>query len=170
MEKRLVRMGIFFDAPNHVMALDTIGQRMNYISYISKMRREFDIVSARYYTGLSDLEQHKEVRAFIEVLAKGGYTLVSKPIKIMPDGRIKANLDVEIVVDMITMAPRLDKVMLFSGDGDFTYAVDTLQRWGLHVTVCSHKPMISSDLRYQADEFLELADLLSRIKEKTNEA
>lgn len=171
MEHQLVRLGVFFDAPNHSMALDASGMKMNYIGFLSKIRRKHDLVQARYYTGISSDPNHQKVRDFIETLSKHGYVIVSKPVLIMPDGRIKANLDVEIAVDMITMSPRLDKIMLFSGDGDFTYAVDTLQRSGLHVTIVSHKPMVSSNLRFQADEFLELTDFIRRLpKEASNEA
>lgn len=164
MEKQLVRLGIFIDGPNHSEALGKAGLSMNYGSFLTKLRREFDLVSARYYSGISDSVDHAGVREFLSVLSKNGYVPVTKPVGRHPDGSIKANLDVELAVDMVTMAPRLDKVMLFSGDGDFTYAVDTVQRLGIHVTVCSHKPFLSAELRRQCDEFLDLKNVLGKYK------
>ena len=164
MEKQLVRLGVFIDGANHSEALGKAGLSMNYGSFLTKLRREFDIVVARYYSGISDSVDHTGVREFLTVLSKSGYVPVTKPVQRHTDGSIKANLDVELAVDMITMAPRLDKVMLFSGDGDFTYLVDTVQRFGIQVTVCSYKPFLSAELRRQCDEFLDLRSVLIKYK------
>lgn len=168
-QRRFVRLGLFIDGPNHAEALERAGLSMNYNSFITKLRREFDLVSARYYSGISNNDEHKKVREFIEVLSKKGYVPVTKQVSHFPDGTVKANLDVELAVDMITMAPRLDKVMLFSGDGDFTYAVDSLQRLGISVTVCTHKPFLSAELRRQCDEFLDLKNILAAHQTQENE-
>lgn len=161
-QRRSVRLGIFIDGPNHSEALSTAGLSMNYGGFLMKLRREFDLVSARYYSGISESAEHSGVREFLEVLSKNGYIPVTKPVKVQADGSFKGNLDVEIAVDMVTMAPRLDKVMLFSGDGDFTYLVDTVQRLGIHVTVCTHKPFLSAELRRQCDEFLDLKNVIGK--------
>jgi uncharacterized LabA/DUF88 family protein len=162
-QRRLIRLGLFFDGPNHAEALNRAGLTMNYSKFLVYLRREYNIVSARYYSGISESAEHRGVREFLTVLSKHGYVPVTKAVKIHASG-VKANLDVEIAVDMVTMAPRLDKIMLFSGDGDFTYLVDTMQRFGVHVTVCAHKPSLSAELRRQCDEFLELQDLLPKFE------
>ena len=72
-------------------------------------------------------------------------------------------MDVEIAVDMMEMSTSADHMVLFSGDGDFRALVAAVQRRGARVTVVStlksQPPMASDDLRRQADEFVELADL-----------
>lgn len=72
-------------------------------------------------------------------------------------------MDVEIVVDMMALGPRIDHAVLFSGDGDFRYVVEALQRMGVRVTVIStiksQPSMIADELRRQADEFIDLDDL-----------
>ena len=72
-------------------------------------------------------------------------------------------MDVELAVDMLELADRLDHVVLFSGDGDFRRLVEAVQRKGVRVTVVStvksQPPMASDDLRRQADAFVDLADL-----------
>lgn len=155
-----LRMGLFFDGANHTAAMTAAGVQMEYPKLLQNLNNTFWVVSARYYSGISEDPEYKGVRDFLGSLPKYGYVLVTKPTRKHPDGKIKGNLDTEIVVDMMTMASRLDRIVLFSGDGDFTYAVDTLQRMGIFVTVCSHKQFASMELRDQANEFLELRELV----------
>jgi uncharacterized LabA/DUF88 family protein len=76
-------------------------------------------------------------------------------------------MDIEIAVDMLEMAPHLDHMVLFSGDGDFRRLVQAVQARGVRVTVVStlksQPPMIADELRRQADVFVELNDLLPEI-------
>lgn len=157
MSKR--RLALFFDGANHSEALSRAKVSMDYGKFLENLSHTYDVVSARYYSGVSDDPKYKSVRDFLGSISKKGYVLVTKPVQTFPDGSSKANVDIEIAVDMVTMAPRLDKVLLFSGDGDFTYAVDTVQRMGLTVSVVSHKPFASVELRNQCNEFIEVAKL-----------
>jgi uncharacterized LabA/DUF88 family protein len=72
-------------------------------------------------------------------------------------------MDVELAVDMMEMAPRLDHVVLFSGDGNFRRLIEAVQRLGPRVTVISsirtQPAMVSDELRRQADQFVELAEI-----------
>ena len=94
--------------------------------------------------------------------------MVTKPVKRFTDAqghtRTKGNMDIEIAVDMLELAPRIDHAILFSGDGDFRRLVQAVQAKGMRVTVVStlksQPPMIADELRRQADDFIELADLL----------
>jgi uncharacterized LabA/DUF88 family protein len=77
--------------------------------------------------------------------------------------KVKGNMDIELTVDAMEIAPHVDHVVLFSGDGDFRPLVESLQRQGVRVsvvsTVRSQPPMIADDLRRQADNFIELDEL-----------
>ncbi|MBU1304289.1 MAG: NYN domain-containing protein, partial [Alphaproteobacteria bacterium] len=96
---------------------------------------------------------------------------VTKPAKEFTDStgrrKIKGNMDIELCVDALELAPYYDHMVLFSGDGDFTAMVAALQRLGKRVTVVStmttSTPMISDDLRRQADFFLDVADLAKAV-------
>ena len=100
-------------------------------------------------------------------LAYNGYALVTKAAREFVDAagrrRVKGNMDVELAVDMMEMASKLDHAVLFSGDSDFRRLVEAVQRQGVRVsvvsTVRSTPPMIGDELRRQADQFLDLADL-----------
>jgi uncharacterized LabA/DUF88 family protein len=76
-------------------------------------------------------------------------------------------MDIELAVDAMEMAEHLDHLVLFSGDGDFRSLVEAVQRKGVRVSVIStittQPPMIADELRRQADEFIDLVHLASRI-------
>jgi uncharacterized LabA/DUF88 family protein len=81
--------------------------------------------------------------------------------------RFKGSVDIELVVDMLTLAPKLDHLVLFSGNGDFRRAIEAVQAQGVRVsvvsTIKSTPPMASDELRRQADRFFDLADLEKEI-------
>jgi uncharacterized LabA/DUF88 family protein len=93
--------------------------------------------------------------------------MVTKPAKEYTDSlgrrKVKGNMDIELTVDAMELAPRVDHIVLFSGDGDFRPLIASLQRQGVRVsvvsTIRSQPPMISDDLRRQADNFIELEEL-----------
>jgi uncharacterized LabA/DUF88 family protein len=97
--------------------------------------------------------------------------VVAKPSKEFVDAsghpKLKGNIDVELAVDALEMAQHVDEILLFSGDGSFCSLIAALQRRGVRVNVVSSiatsPPMIASELRRQADLFLDLRDLQSRI-------
>jgi hypothetical protein len=76
-------------------------------------------------------------------------------------------MDIELAIDALELASHIDHMVLFSGDGDFRSLVEAMQRRGVRVTVVStiqtQPAMIADDLRRQADEFVDLAQLISRI-------
>src|SRR5262249_38436624 len=106
-----------------------------------------------------------------------GYTMVTKPTKEFTDAmgrrKIKGNMDIELAIDVLEMAEHLDHVILFSGDGDFRRLVEAVQRRGLRVsvvsTVKSSPPMVADELRRQADDFVELAQLAPLIARSASE-
>ncbi|HEU4549757.1 MAG TPA: NYN domain-containing protein, partial [Rhizomicrobium sp.] len=81
--------------------------------------------------------------------------------------RVKGNMDIELAIDVLEMAPSVDHVVIFSGDGDFRRLVETVQRKGKRVSVVStirtSPPMVADELRRQADNFIELDDLKVQI-------
>ena len=93
--------------------------------------------------------------------------MVTKPAKEYTDSmgrrKVKGNMDIELAVDAMELAPHVDHIVIFSGDGDFRPLVESLQRQGVRVsvvsTIRSQPPMISDDLRRQVDNFIELEDL-----------
>ena len=82
-------------------------------------------------------------------------------------------MDIEVAVDMLELAPRIDHAVLFSGDSDFRRLVEAMQRRGVRVSVVSSirssPPMVADELRRQADQFLELADIAPEFTRRQTE-
>jgi uncharacterized LabA/DUF88 family protein len=97
--------------------------------------------------------------------------MVTKPTKEFTDSfgrrKIKGNMDIELTVDAMRLVENLDHVVLFTGDGDFRALVAALQLRGRRVSVVStlqtQPPMVADELRRQADQFIDLADLEDQI-------
>ena len=107
----------------------------------------------------------------IDWLDYNGYSVVTKATKEFVDqtGRrkVKGNMDIELAVDAMELAPHIDHMVLFSGDGDFRSLVEAVQRRGVRVTVVStittQPPMVADELRRQADQFVDINELQPKI-------
>ncbi|MEB3225197.1 MAG: NYN domain-containing protein [Synechococcus sp.] len=124
------------------------------------------LINAFWYTGLKDSQDQ---RGFRDALISLGYTVRTKILKEYYDdvsGRYsqKANLDIEIVVDMFNTVDQYDQVILFSGDGDFERAVELLRSKNTHITVVSTEGMIARELRNATDCYIDLNDLREEIE------
>jgi uncharacterized LabA/DUF88 family protein len=118
-----------------------------------------------------DDQESVSIRPLIDWLEYNGYTVVTKAAKEFVDhsGRrkFKGNMDIELAVDAMEIAPHIDRMVLFSGDGDFRSLVQAVQRCGVRVVVVSSKstqpPMVAQELRRQADEFIDIKALQNKI-------
>lgn len=168
------KTAIFIDGANLYSASRNLGLEIDY-----KLLREFFISRTRllritYYSAMLEQEDFTPLKPLTDWQAYNGYSVVTKPAKEFTDfqgrRRVKGNMDVEIAVDMLTLAPRIDHAILFSGDADFRYLVEQLQRLGLRVTVISSvkstPPTIADELRRQADQFIELTDIAESFTRK----
>ena len=151
--------------------LRALGFDIDYKRLLELFRERGRFVRALYYTALVEDQEYSPIRPLVDWLDYNGFTMVTKPTKEFTDSlgrrKIKGDMDIELAIDMLEMAPHLDHVILFSGDGDFRRLVEVVQRKGVRVsvvsTVKSNPPMIADELRRQADDFIELQDLAKEI-------
>jgi uncharacterized LabA/DUF88 family protein len=161
------RLALFIDGANLYSSGKTLGVEVDYRKLLDEFRRRGQLVRAYYYTALIENEDYSPIRPLVDWLQYNGFKVVTKPAKEFTDStgrrRIKGDMDVEITVDMLGLAPHVDHVVLFSGDGDLTRLVEAVQERGVRVSVVSsiktQPPMIADELRRAADTFIELADL-----------
>jgi len=166
------RIALFVDGANLYAAARALGFDIDYKRLLDLFADKGYLIRAFYYTALVEDQEYSSIRPLVDWLDYNGYTMVTKPTKEFIDitGRrkIKGNMDIEIAIDMMEMSSNLDHIVLFSGDGDFRYLVEAVQRKGVRVTVVStmrtQPPMIADELRRQADNFLELQDLTPEIE------
>ena len=161
------RIALFIDGSNLYSAAKNLGFDVDYRKLLEEFRKRGVLIRAYYYTALVEEEEYSPIRPLVDWLDYNGYSLVTKTARQYTDSqgrkRWRGDMDVEIAVDMMEMSASADHIVLFSGDGDFRALVAAVQRRGARVTVVSslksQPPMASDDLRRQADEFVELADL-----------
>lgn len=161
------RIAMFIDGANLYSAARTLGFDIDYKRLLELFAKKGHLVRAFYYTALLDEQEYSPIRPLVDWLDYNGYTMVTKPTKEFTDAygrrRLKGNMDIELAIDMMEIADKLDHIVLFSGDGDFRRLVEAVQRKGVRVSVVStirtQPPMVADELRRQADRFLELQEL-----------
>ena len=89
---------------------------------------------------------------------------MTKPLKRFADGSMKANFDIELAVDVLTMSDRLDVVVLMSGDGDFRRVVELVASRGVRVEVVAFSETAAMELKSVADLYIDLADHVTEFK------
>ncbi|MEX6634489.1 LabA-like NYN domain-containing protein [Hyphococcus lacteus] len=171
------KTAFFIDGANLYKAARNLGFDIDYKSLLSKSQSSCQLVRASYYTAIQeDRDQdYSPLRPLVDWLDYNGYTMVTKITREFTDSmgkkRFKGSTDVELVVDMMLLADRLDHLVLFSGNGDFRRAIEAIQSKGVRVsvvsTVKSSPPMASDELRRQVDSFFDLADLETTIGRRT---
>jgi len=152
-------VAMFVDVANMYYAARGQDVDVDYVALLKHATKGRDLIRAYAYTGLDP--ENENQRKFIDFLAKNGYKPVVKDIRKFGDGRMKANLDIELVVDLFRLADRMDIAVIVSGDGDFAPAIRALQDKGVRAEVISFKPNTSSDLIAVADEFQDIMKVAS---------
>ncbi|NJL85031.1 MAG: NYN domain-containing protein [Leptolyngbyaceae cyanobacterium SM1_1_3] len=160
----LDRLSIFVDGNNMFYAQQKNGwffDPKKVLEYFVTELESTTLINAFWYTGLKDSQDQ---RGFRDALISLGYTVRTKILKEYYDdnsGRYsqKANLDIEIVVDMFNTVEQYDRVVLFSGDGDFERAIELLRSKNTHITVVSTEGMIARELRNATDRYIDLNDV-----------
>ena len=171
MNQHIERIALFIDGSNLYAAARSLGFDIDYKKLLHFFKKRGYLVRALYYTALIEDQEYSPIRPLVDWLDYNGYTMVTKPTKEFTDAsgrrKIKGNMDIELAVDVLEMAQNLDHLYIFSGDGDFRRLVEAVQRQGKRVsivsTVRSSPSMAADELRRQADEFLELENLMPEI-------
>ncbi|MGO1075996.1 LabA-like NYN domain-containing protein [Inquilinus sp. CA228] len=166
------RLAIFIDGANLYGAARSLGFDIDYRRLLDLFAKKGRLIRAFYYTTLIEDQEYSPIRPLIDWLDYNGYTMVTKPLREYTDSqgrrRVKGNVDIDLAIDALEMADRADHILLFSGDGDFKRLVEAIQRKGVRVTVVStiksSPPMVSDELRRQADNFVELMELSPHIQ------
>lgn len=151
------RVGVFIDTQNlYHSAKNLYHARVNFGNVLKDAVAGRRLIRARAYVVTTESGEEK---GFFEALAKIGIETRTKDLQIFFGGAKKADWDVGMAVDAITMAPKLDTVILFTGDGDFIPLVEYLRtHGGCQVEVVSFGRSTSGRLKESTDHFLDLDD------------
>ncbi len=165
------RLALFIDGSNLYAAAKALSFDIDYKLLRQEFMRRGKLIRAFYYTALLENEEYSPIRPLVDWLAYNGFKMVTKTAKEYVDAqgrrKIKGNMEIDLTVDAMAIADHVDHIVLFSGDGDYRPLIEGLQRKGLRVsvvsTIRSQPPMISDELRRQADNFIELYELRDAI-------
>ena len=165
------KIALFIDGANLYATAKTLGFDIDYKRLLKEFQGRGNLVRAFYYTAIIEDQEYSSIRPLIDWLDYNGYAVVTKATKEFIDAsgrrKVKGNMDIELAIDAMELAEHIDQMVLFSGDGDFRSLVEAMQRRGVRVTVIStissQPPMIADELRRQADEFVDLANLQATI-------
>lgn len=144
---------VFIDGSNLYYMMYKTRARFNYDTFANWMKSKSDLVDIHYYTAF-DPDEEKQTD-FLQDLEAHNYTIHKKPIKWVIDHH-KGNMDVELAVDAISLAPKYDLMLLLSGDGDFTYLCQTLEKMGKKTIVASLGGYTAQELHESADNYFFL--------------
>ncbi len=148
------RLALFIDGSNLYAAAKALGFDIDYKLLRQEFMRRGKLLRAFYYTALLENDDYSPIRPLVDWLHYNGFTMVTKPAREYTDSmgrrKVKGNMDIELTVDAMELAPRVELVA-------------SLQRQGVRVsvvsTIRSQPPMIADELRRQADNFIELDEL-----------
>ncbi|MDD3773887.1 MAG: NYN domain-containing protein [Patescibacteria group bacterium] len=154
MENNLTRVGIFVDVQNlYYSARNLYKSYVNFSKIRALAGNHGKIVRSIAYGIKADINKEEN---FFDALKDAGFEVKLKDLQIFPGGMKKGDWDVGMTVDMIRMAPKLDIVVLVSGDGDFADLIEYLQNLGVFVIVMSFGPSSSSRLVEKADALIDM--------------
>lgn len=159
------RVGVFVDAANIELASDRLRARFDWKKILDLVTKDRQLIRAIAYSPVHDDPGVSiETQRFVEPFLDKGFKVVTKPLKRFQDGTIKANVDIEMALDVIEMLDRLDVVVLVSGDGDFQRLVEVVQKKGVRVEVVAVAASTASHLRHAADQFIDLQARLREVR------
>jgi uncharacterized LabA/DUF88 family protein len=165
------RIALFIDGANLHATARTLGFDIDYKRLLAEFCSRGAVLRAFYYTATFEGLEYSSVRPLLNWLDYNGYTVVTRPAKEHVDAggrrKIKGNMEIALAVDAMEFAADVNEMILFSGDGDFRRVVEAVQRRGVRVTVVStvssKPPIVADELRRQADVFIDLVELRTKI-------
>ena len=161
------RLAVFIDGVSIHAASKSLGLEVDYLKLRQEFMRRGRLLRLHYYTTVLDGEEHQPARPLCDWLAYNGYCVTMKVLREYADAqgrrKLKGSIGIDLAVDALSAARHCDHIVLMTGDGEYRPLVEALQRQGVRVTVVStitrETPMISDELRRQADDFIDLESL-----------
>ncbi len=149
------RVGVFIDVQNmYYSAKNLYNCRVHFGNIVETAVADRQLVRAIAYVVRAGVP---EEQAFFDALIKLGIETKEREVQVFLGGAKKADWDVGMVVDAIRLSPKLDVVVLVSGDGDFIPLVEYLQNMGIQTEVMAFRETSSSKLVEQVDDFIDLS-------------
>jgi len=158
------RVAVFIDGNNLFHAARFHNIDIDYNKLLRVLLGDGRLLRAFFYTGV-DVGAERQ-QGFLLWMRRNGFRVIHKELKTFYDGTRKANLDVEIAVDMLSLAGRYDTAVLVSGDEDFVYAVNAVAYKGCRVEVAGFRSNSAPKLIDVADYFIDLGEIADKVRKE----
>jgi uncharacterized LabA/DUF88 family protein len=162
------RVAVFIDGNNLFHAARFHNIDIDYNKLLRILLGDGRLLRAFFYTGVDAGAERQQ--GFLLWMRRNGFRVVQKELKTFYDGTRKANLDVEIAVDMLSLAGRYDTAVLVSGDEDFVYAVNAVAYKGCRVEVAGFRSNTAPRLIDVADFFIDLGEIADLIRKDVTQS
>ena len=164
------KLALFIDGANLYSTARALGFDIDFRKLLAVFQERGRLLRAFYYTPVED-QEGSSTRPLVDWLGYNGYKVRTRSVWDFSDQnarrKARSSLSIELAVNAFEVAPYIDEMVLFTGDGDFRSLVEAIQRHGVRVTLVStiaaQPALIAEELRRQADVFIDLADLRSQI-------
>ncbi len=161
------RIAILIDGASLFYAALQLQIEIDYLKLLAYLRDDRPLLRAYFYTGIDRANERQQ--GFLLWMRRNGYRVFTKDLINLPDGSRKANMDVEMAVDMLMLGNYCDTLVLLSGTGDLNYAVDTLSYRGVKIELFSLRANTNEQLINLADRFIDLNDIKDLIRKTSDE-
>src|SRR2546421_815196 len=162
------RVAVFIDGNNLFHAARFHNIDIDYNKLLRVLLGDGRLLRAFFYTGV-DVGAERQ-QGFLLWMRRNGFRVIHKELKTFYDGTRKANLDVEIAVDMLSLAGRYDTAVLVSGDEDFVYAVNAVAYKGCRVEGGGFRSNTAPKLIDVADYFIDLGEIADKVRKEQSHA
>ena len=156
------RVVVLIDGSNLFYAASYLSLEIDYVKLLRCLVNNRRLVRAYFYTGVDRTNEKQQ--GFLHWMRRNGYRVVTKDLIQFPDGSKKANVQVEIAVDMMTLADHCDTIVLLTGDGNLAYAANAIAYRGVQVELVSLRSMTSDSLINIVDRYIDLDTLKHSIQ------
>ncbi len=155
MHFREQRIGIFVDVQNmYYSAKNLYNAKVNFAQVLRTAVAGRSLIRAIAYVIKADV---KEEQNFFDALEKIGFEVKAKDLQIFAGGAKKGDWDIGLAMDTIELAPKLDTIIIVSGDGDYVPLVRHLRHaLGCRIEIIAFGKSGSSKLIEESDLFVDL--------------
>jgi uncharacterized LabA/DUF88 family protein len=165
------RLAVFIDGPSIHGAARGNDMSIDYAKLRDEFARRGNLVRCYYYTPISDVSEHSSIRKLLDFLSYNGFTVRTEMHRETDGNGFKkamGRLHMQMAMDAIAMADRLDHIVIACGDGVVTPLLPELQRSGVRVSICSSRQgvegsFVAEDLRRAADNFIDIVALREQL-------
>jgi uncharacterized LabA/DUF88 family protein len=161
-------MAILIDGASLFYASLQLQIEIDYLKLLAHLQNNRPLLRAYFYTGIDRANDRQQ--GFLLWMRRNGYRVITKDLITLPDGSRKANMDVEMAVDMLMLGNYCDTLVLLSGTDDLNYAVDTLSYRGVKIELFSLRSNTNEQLINLADRFVDLNDIKNLIRKTSDES